>query len=75
MADGESGGVAARPFAGAWVHPRVSASSSKGCAVVPLTPEPEVEPRGGVTCPVGASGSSHAPAIEMAGGEDGTAEP
>ena len=75
MAAGGSGGAAARPFAGACVHPRVSAPPSKGCAAVPLTPEPEVEPRGGVTCSVVASGSSRAPAMEMAGGEDGTAGP
>jgi len=41
--------------------------------VVTLTPEPEVEPRGGVTCLVGTSGSSRAPAMEMVGGKDGTA--
>ena len=72
MVVGGSGGTAARPFAGACVHPRVSAPPSKGCAVVPLTPEPKAEPCGGVTYPVGASGSSRALAMEMAGGEDGT---
>ena len=75
MASGGSGGAAARPFAGACVHLRVSAPPSKGCATVPLTPEPEAEPRGGVTYPIGASGSSRAPAMEMTGGEDGTAGP
>ena len=75
MTAGGSGGAAVHPFASVCVHPRVSAPSSKGCAAVPLTPEPEVEPRGGVTCPVGASGSSRAPAMEMADGEDGTAGP
>ena len=75
MAAGGSGGGAARPFAGACVHPRVSTPPSKGYAVVPLTPEPEAQPCGGMTCPVGASGSSHAPAMEMTGGEDGTAGP
>ena len=67
-----SGGATVRPFAGACVHPRVSSSPSKGCGAVPLTPKPEAEPRGGVTYPVGASGSSRALAMEMAGGEDGT---
>ena len=75
MAAGGSGGTAARPFAGACVHPRVSAPPLKGYAAVPLTPEPEAEPPGGVTCPVGASGSSCAPAIEMTGGEDGMTRP
>ena len=75
MAAGGSGGAAARPFAGACVHPRVSAPLSKGCTAVTLTPEPEVEPHGGVTCPVGASSSSRAPAMEMADGEDGIAGP
>ena len=75
MAAGGSGSAAARPFAGACVHPRVSAPPSKGYATVPLTPEPEAEPRGGVTCSVDTSGSSRAPAMEMTGGEDGTAGP
>ena len=75
MAAGGSGGAAARPFAGACVHPRVSAPPSKGYAAVPLTPEPEAEPRGGVTNPVGTSGSSRAPTMEMGGGEDGTVGP
>ena len=75
MAAEGSGGAATRPFASACVHPRVSAPPSKGCAVVPLTPEPEAEPHGGVTCLVSASGSSRAPAMEMARGEDGTAGP
>ena len=75
MAAGGSGGAAARPIAGACVHLRVSAPPSKGCAAVPLTPEPEAEPRGGVTRPVGASGSSRARAMEMAGGEDGMTRP
>ena len=75
MAAGGSGSAAARPFVGVCVHPRVSAPPSKGCAVVPLTPEPEAEPRGGVTCPVDASGSSRMPTMEMTGGDDGTAGP
>ena len=75
MAHGGSGGAAARPFAGACVHPRVSAPPSKGYAAVALTPEPEVEPHGGVACLVDASGSSRAPAMEMAGGKDGTSGP
>ena len=75
MAAGGSGDAAARPFADVCVHPRVSAPLLKGCTVVPLTPEPEAEPRGGVTCPVDASGSSRAPAMEMAGSEDETAGP
>ena len=75
MVAGGSGGAASRPFAGACVHPRVSAPPSKGCAVVPLAPEPEEEPRGGVTCPVDASGSSRAPAMEMADDEDRTVGP
>ena len=75
MAAGGSGGGAARPFAGACVHPRVSAPPSKGGAAVPLTPEPEAEPRGGVTCSVGAFGSSRAPAMEMTSGEDRTDGP
>ena len=75
MAARGSGGATARPFVGACVHPRVSAPLSKGCTAVTLTPEPEVEPHGGVTCPVSASGSSRAPAMEMAGSEDETAGP
>ena len=75
MAARGSGGAAARPFAGACVHPRVSAPLLKGCAAMPLTPEPEVEPHGGVACLVDASGSSRAPAMEMAGGKDGTSGP
>jgi hypothetical protein len=43
--EGRCGGAAAHPFAGVRVHPRVSAPSSNGCAVVPLFPVPAALPR------------------------------
>ena len=75
MVAGGNGGATVHPFADACIHPRVSAPPLKGYAAVPLTPEPEAEPHGGVTCSVGASGSSRAPAMEMADGEDRTVGP